>query len=261
LGAVALLVLAAPAPRAQTPLGTAFTYQGRLTDGGAPLSGSYDLQFTLFDAASGGPAVGGPVTLGSVAVSSGNFTVSLDFGANAFTGSARWLAIGVRPGGSGGSFTVLSPRQELTASPNALYAASTATRESYQGRFVSPAAVTAFWHLVSGNTNATEASTDTLMPTSCTFDRLYVTARAHTTPGNPAGGHSYTFTLRKNGASTALTCSLTSVTAGVATCSDTDPAHAVNVAANDLVDGMVVDTQPGLVTTPVFQILFALNCR
>jgi hypothetical protein len=54
---------------------------------------------------------------------------------------------------------------------------------------------------------------------------------------------------------------LTSVTAGVATCSDTDPAHAVNVAANDLVDGMVVDTQPGLVTTPVFQILFALNCR
>jgi len=28
-----------------TPLGTAFTYQGRLSDGGAPASGIYDLRF------------------------------------------------------------------------------------------------------------------------------------------------------------------------------------------------------------------------
>jgi hypothetical protein len=27
------------------PLGTAFTYQGRLTDGASPANGSYDLQF------------------------------------------------------------------------------------------------------------------------------------------------------------------------------------------------------------------------
>jgi hypothetical protein len=34
------------------PLGTAFTYQGRLAEGGQPSSGSCDLTFTLCDAAS-----------------------------------------------------------------------------------------------------------------------------------------------------------------------------------------------------------------
>jgi len=30
------------------PLGTAFTYQGQLTEGGAPASGIYDLRFTIY---------------------------------------------------------------------------------------------------------------------------------------------------------------------------------------------------------------------
>jgi hypothetical protein len=34
--------------------GTAFTYQGRLSAGGNPASGVYDLSFALYDAASGG---------------------------------------------------------------------------------------------------------------------------------------------------------------------------------------------------------------
>jgi hypothetical protein len=42
--------------------GTAFTYQGRLNDGGSPASGSYDLTFALFDAATSGNQVGGTVT-------------------------------------------------------------------------------------------------------------------------------------------------------------------------------------------------------
>ena len=33
---------------------TAFTYQGRLTDGGTPANGNYDLQFALWDSSSGG---------------------------------------------------------------------------------------------------------------------------------------------------------------------------------------------------------------
>jgi hypothetical protein len=32
-------------------LGTGFTYQGYLEDGGSPVNGSYDLQFNLYDAA------------------------------------------------------------------------------------------------------------------------------------------------------------------------------------------------------------------
>jgi hypothetical protein len=51
----------------------------------------------------------------------GYFTVELDFkDANAFNGEARWLQIGVRPGGSTGGFTTLSPRQEVTPAPYAL---------------------------------------------------------------------------------------------------------------------------------------------
>jgi hypothetical protein len=58
----------------------------------------------------------------NVPVSEGLFTVPLDFGAGVFTGDARWLEIGVRPGLSSGAYTLLSPRQALTATPYALYA-------------------------------------------------------------------------------------------------------------------------------------------
>ena len=100
--------------RAQVALGTSFTYQGRLTEAGAPATGSYDLQFQLFDALTGGAQVGSAVTAISTTVTAGVFTVSLDFGAGAFAGSARWLEVGVRPGGASGAFTILTPRQALT---------------------------------------------------------------------------------------------------------------------------------------------------
>jgi hypothetical protein len=107
----------------QAPLSTSdtgFTYQGRLTQSGSPSNGQSDLQFTLFDAASGGNQVGSPVTVISQTVSDGLFTVVLNFGTSAFQGQARWLEVGVRPGGSGGSFTTLSPRQALTPAPYAV---------------------------------------------------------------------------------------------------------------------------------------------
>jgi hypothetical protein len=103
--------------------GTAFTYQGRLESGGAPANGSYDLQFALYDAASGGSQVGAILTKTATAVSNGLFTVTLDFGAGAFTGADRWLEIAVRPSG-GGAFTTLSPRQKLTATPYAMVSAN-----------------------------------------------------------------------------------------------------------------------------------------
>jgi hypothetical protein len=108
--------------RGQSALGTAFTYQGRLTDAGAAATGPYDFQFKLFDAATSGNAVGSAVSASSVAVASGVFTVSLDFGPVAFTGNARWLEVGVRPAGASGAFTILTPRQALAPAPYALYA-------------------------------------------------------------------------------------------------------------------------------------------
>jgi hypothetical protein len=104
------------------PLGTAFTYQGRLTENANPANGSYDLRCALFDAASAGNQVGATVTNQNVAVSNGLFSVALDFGGGVFTNEARWLEIGVRPGGSAQNFTTLAPRQAMAPEPYALFA-------------------------------------------------------------------------------------------------------------------------------------------
>lgn len=98
--------------------GTAFTYQGRLDDGGTPANGIYDLRFAIYDSSGGLGVVAGSVTNSSVAISNGLFTVALDFGARVFTGEPRWLGIEVRTNG-GGAFTILAPRQEITATPYA----------------------------------------------------------------------------------------------------------------------------------------------
>lgn len=101
--------------------GTAFTYQGRLDDGDGPAVGAFDFEFRLYPAAGGEEDQVGPtVSHSDVAVSDGLFTVLLDFGAGVFDGEARYLEIRVRPAGEGG-FTILDPRQPLTAAPYALY--------------------------------------------------------------------------------------------------------------------------------------------
>lgn len=100
---------------------TAFTYQGRLTDGPSEANGWFDFEFAVFSADSGGTAEAGPLTTNAVAVSNGLFAVTLDFGAGVFTGPARWLEIGVRTNGAGG-FTTLSPRTEITPTPYAIHA-------------------------------------------------------------------------------------------------------------------------------------------
>ncbi|MGA9349147.1 MAG: hypothetical protein WBW48_10125 [Anaerolineae bacterium] len=106
----------------QAPLSTTFTYQGQLRQGGSPVNGTCDFQFSLWDAASGGAQIGTTQTATSVTVSNGLFTVQLDFGSAAFTGDARWLEIAVRCPAGSGSYTTLTPRQPLTAAPYALYA-------------------------------------------------------------------------------------------------------------------------------------------
>ncbi|MBI5383849.1 MAG: tail fiber domain-containing protein [Verrucomicrobia bacterium] len=103
------------------PLGTAFTYQGHLRDGGQPASGIYDLRFTVYDALANGGAVSDILTNPATPVANGLFVVALDFGPGVFAGGARWLAIGVRTNG-GGAFTPLTPRQPLTPAPHALFA-------------------------------------------------------------------------------------------------------------------------------------------
>ncbi len=110
---------AASAPRLQAALGTAFTYQGQLAKDGQGVSGSCEMSFSLYSAASGGSPVGGPLSQ-TVPVSGGLFTVKLDFGAAAFDGSPRWLGVSVRCAGDA-AFTDL-PRQAITPAPYAITA-------------------------------------------------------------------------------------------------------------------------------------------
>src|SRR5512143_3879163 len=84
------------APVALNPLApnavftTAISYQGRLTQNGAPVNTTCDFDFRLFDDAGAGLQIGGDVTA-TFAVSGGLFTAPLNFGATAFNGQARWL--------------------------------------------------------------------------------------------------------------------------------------------------------------------------
>lgn len=101
---------------------TVFAYQGRLWDGGQPANGHYDLQFRVADAVTDGNYLEPTLVVAPVTASNGLFTVALDFGGRIFDGSARWLEISVRTNGSTGNYTLLSPRQPLTATPYAIFA-------------------------------------------------------------------------------------------------------------------------------------------
>lgn len=107
-----------------------FTYQGRLTYSGAAANGPYDLLFSLWDADTAGHRVGEPLTNAATTVSNGCFFVELGYDADAFNGGARWLEIGVKPNGTNGTFSMLSPRQKITATPYALRALNAANAES-----------------------------------------------------------------------------------------------------------------------------------
>ncbi|MFZ4574215.1 MAG: hypothetical protein ACOYN0_07440 [Phycisphaerales bacterium] len=102
---------------------TAFTYQGKLELNGQAANGTYDLWFRLYGVNSGGLQIGSTVQLEDVNVTDGLVNATLDFGAGAFVGPARWLEVSVRPGASTGLFTLLSPRQAINPSPFAIYAA------------------------------------------------------------------------------------------------------------------------------------------
>jgi hypothetical protein len=116
---------------------TAFTYQGRLTDGAAAANGTYEMQFRLFDMASGGTQIGSTITNSAVSVSNGVFTVTLDFTSSPFAaGTNRWLDIGVRKATDPPGFTILSPRRPITSSPYSLRTLSASSADGLSGACV-----------------------------------------------------------------------------------------------------------------------------
>ncbi len=134
---------------AQVALGTGFTYQGQLKNGGNAVNGACNLQVGLWNDANAGVQQGVTQTL-AVTVTNGLFTTTLnggnEFGANALTGDARWLAMAVRCPSGVGSYALLNPRQALTPAPIAssipgLYTYQNATSPNliggYSGNIIS----------------------------------------------------------------------------------------------------------------------------
>src|SRR6185295_13101558 len=95
----------------------------KLSDSGAPANGNFDFQFKLFDTATVGTGVqqGGMLSVSNVTVTSGSFTVQLDFGAcpTCFNGANRFLEAAVKPS-AGSTYTTLTPRQQISSTPYAL---------------------------------------------------------------------------------------------------------------------------------------------
>ncbi len=115
----------AQGPAGGTPqtIGTAFTYQGQLKKDGSLVNDTCDMEFRLYDAASGGGQVGPTQSRSGVVVAEGLFTIpDLNFGTSAFAGDSRWLEVAVMCTGDA-AFSTLTPRQELTPAPYSVYSA------------------------------------------------------------------------------------------------------------------------------------------
>ena len=102
----------------------AFTYQGILRQNGATVDGTCDFTVTLWDAVADGNSIGNTVELLNTNVEEGAMVLSLDFGNGVFDGNPRWIEISVRHPAGQGSYTLLTPRQEITPAPIAQFAIS-----------------------------------------------------------------------------------------------------------------------------------------
>jgi len=153
----ALILLITTAGIAQNYGG--FNFQGRLNDGTNPANGSYDLQFKLYDAVSGGNQIGPLVSSPGTTLINGVFSVNLNFGSIVFDDPTRFfIEIAIRPNGSPNAFTILGPRQKLTLVPFALY--------SGQANFALHATV------ADNATNATNAVNAATATNALNFDGL-----------------------------------------------------------------------------------------
>ena len=92
-----------------------FSYQGRLTEMGNPVTGTRFFRFTLFD--ENGAVIAGAVSEQTLQVNSGIFSATLDFGSPAFfAGANRSLQIEVKIN-IGDAYTLLNPRQPILSAP------------------------------------------------------------------------------------------------------------------------------------------------
>jgi subtilisin-like proprotein convertase family protein len=109
-----------------TPFLPEFTYQGFITNAGTPVTGVRDIRLEFWSSpySTFGGDNQGSYTASNVQVTNGRFSVTIPREATYLTDDRQLFAeVGVREPGAG-SFTVLSPRQQMTATPYAIHAES-----------------------------------------------------------------------------------------------------------------------------------------
>lgn len=109
---------------------SSFSYQGFFSQNNVPANGNFDMQFAVYDDPVAGTQQGTTLTIPVVPISNGVFNTTLDFGAGVFSGPPRFLEIAVRPAGSQGAYTVLSPRTQFLSAPFAMKSYSSDTAVS-----------------------------------------------------------------------------------------------------------------------------------
>jgi hypothetical protein len=116
----------------------AFTYQGKLNDGGQPANGLHDFRFRLYDAPAGGAQVGAEQCADDLPVVNGIFTLALDFGNQFNTPAPRFIEVDVRRDtglgcGDASGFTLLTTRQAITVAPLATHAQAAFSLDAADG--------------------------------------------------------------------------------------------------------------------------------
>ncbi len=96
-----------------------FTYQGQLKSAGAPVNGNCDFIWDIYDVISGGTSLATD-TDPNIPVSNGLFTAVIDVPSSVIDSRQLYLEIQVSCPTGSGSYTTLTPRQELRAVPYSL---------------------------------------------------------------------------------------------------------------------------------------------
>ena len=183
-----LLACGAAVINAQT---SAFTYQGRLNDGATAATGTYDFQFKVFTAVTGGTQQGITVTKTAVPVISGIFTVQIDPSVSPFvSGDNRFLEISVRLNGSGAGYTTLTPRQQITSAPYSVQAVNSQYSTTLTGNFSGDVSGTQTATVVNsvGGQSAANVASATQLITSATSANTSNTLVRRDASGNFSAG-------------------------------------------------------------------------
>jgi len=128
-------------------IAAAISYQGRLVapSTGAPLSGTYDLEFTFWSLSGGGSQIGATIARNAQVITNGLYNTQLAVDPADINGQELWLQIRVRA--TGGTWETLTPRVQVL--PTA-YALSLRPGAHIEGSVAKPESIVAATNTSSG---------------------------------------------------------------------------------------------------------------